>query len=425
MGLVLAFTFASNAYPSMNLNAFEKPGYLCRGPVRMIDSSENSLAEIILNSNQATDMSQVGMPGLYDLETGRRIQNTSEAALCLMVSLREDSDALKIRVYDTEKEEFVTGSFGLNTSEYCFNADTGEMMTGLAELPFRNNPNRASLAYFSKKSDSEYGRRITGWIKDKKDGQDILMYCPLTNWEVIADDFCLTEKGLIYADEDGIIQKGTFQVGEDTFKSDDNGIIQTRNNQPVFPAYTQEGEEGILRVDDQKFAAKKGSLTDRLLKAASPAAEKAIYTSAGRDYPEKVDCIGFAVGVLSEVSGQKIKTGSVHQFVSDSDNGSFIPMSKARPGDLIIYEGTYIPPCGIYTHAALYLGDNMVLSMDYRGLSIQEIDSIEDYNGEPASYRAFRTVLDLSEKKTEKKEKEQPEPSSNGAGNKKGNFSES
>ncbi len=129
--------------------------------------------------------------------------------------------------------------------------------------------------------------------------------------------------------------------------------------------------------------------------------------------------------MLSEVSGQKIKTGSVHQFVSDSDNGSFIPMSKAKPGDLIIYEGTYIPPCGIYTHAALYLGDNMVLSMDYRGLSIQEIDSIEDYNGDPAKHRAFRTIIDLSQKKTEKKAEEQSEFSSDMTGNKKGSFSES
>ena len=130
---------------------------------------------------------------------------------------------------------------------------------------------------------------------------------------------------------------------------------------------SEETVYGIQKVKEDYYAELAQAMIDEGSKYLGMA-----YRSAGRSPSTGFDCSGY-VGYIM------IQTGVWDRFYGSCDGIATqctrIEYSEARPGDLVLFTGTYYNPSRTYTHVAIYIGDGKVIHSASNGVCVSDITS--------------------------------------------------
>ncbi len=188
--------------------------------------------------------------------------------------------------------------------------------------------------------------------------------------------------GLLNSDELAQILPGDFTRGEMVYISIKAlDVVVVMGDQPLtlYEKLQAEGalksldppsEEvvyGIQKVKDDYYAELAQAMIDEGSKYLGMA-----YRSAGRSPSTGFDCSGY-VGYIM------IQTGVWDRFYGSCDGIATqctrVDYSEARPGDLVLFTGTYYNPSRTYTHVAIYIGDGKVIHSASNGVCVSDITS--------------------------------------------------
>lgn len=259
----------------------------------------------------------------------------------------------------------------VNELTYSFDS-SGAMLTG-----WKLNPE--GWYYFEAS-----GELCTGWLLKN----DIWYYLDETNIEYPGlmknDGWSLIGEDWYYFNEDGAMVTDWMKKSEGWYYLGDDGSMKTGWQQidnKWYYFYMENdihgGAYGVMATNtviDEWDILESGIAVNGFLKKIEEikSYEGYPYVSGGNT-PEGWDCSGFTQWALNYL-GVKIGRSAEAQF----NGGTVIDMtdmSSWQPGDVLIY----ISPSGYYSHAALYIGDGLLMHAlnPSRGTVIQEVDYYE------------------------------------------------
>lgn len=336
---------------------------------------------------------QTEKPLLFEQTTGDQVQNIQNTRNWVISYVREDADSPpEIKVYD-EEDTLQKGQFTFNGSLYYADPETGVLQTGFQNVPYRGMKNHDLLVYISDLPDDTYGTFQIGRVEFQTAESQVRDRFFISTGDMARNTFQSTNEGIVYCDENGWIAEGDILKNGHHYTTDENGIIQEMDGSSfrVF-SETEDGKVRLWVKGTWIYADADTVRADILEKSIGPV-RYAEYYSHSRNNPKKLDCLGYSLYVMNRVYHTEFDGDSVDQFYRAGTNGRTVKDSEAEPGDLVLYRGTFLPKednYTHYTHAAIYLGDGMVLSMGYDGVSYCAVDSILDYYGKPAPYEFYR-----------------------------------
>lgn len=331
---------------------------------------------------------------LFDQKTGRQVETKEDTDSYVISYLRSSRDSQpEIRIYD-DQDQLKTGQFSFHQAIYYADPETGVLQTGYQKVPWRQIPDDEIEIYASEIVDRTFGIFQIGRIDFEQENGKVHSRFFLPTGALVKNAFLSTNEGVIFCDENGWIVRGEVSQDGHLYKTDENGIIETMDGR-TFTLFSENEKEGTvsLWLRGKELQAEQGTVNAEILEKSAGPAEYAQYVSGGRDSSRELDCIGYALYAMNQVLGTDYEAKSVNAFAKDTAAARQVDEKKAQPGDLVLFRGTYLPKSDHYTHythAAVYMGDGMVLSMGYDGLSYEPVESIVDYYGNPAPHEYYR-----------------------------------